>query len=151
MKRDELLSLIYENMSATKRLMHSRMHALVGNCAISRSQMELLFTLRHLHKSRPTSKQLAAHMHMTPGAVSQLLDGLAEQGLVIRTADPADRRAQTLQVSETGLAAIRDIEKRRHELMHQVMQQLTTEELQVLLRVQEKLTEQLAQIDKTTK
>jgi DNA-binding MarR family transcriptional regulator len=150
MKREELLSRLYENMNATKRLMHGRLHALTGDCPISRSQMELLFTLKHMDK-HPSPKQLAAHMHLTPGAISQLIDGLDEQGLIVREINPADRRTQTLHVSTSGLAVIHGIEKRRHEVMHQVMQSLTTEELQVLLRVQEKLAERLSQIDKITK
>lgn len=151
MNREELLSRIYENMNAAKRVMHGRMHALTGNSPISPSQMELLFTLKHLQPEHPSPKALAAHMHLTPGAISQLIEGLAEQGFVTRETNPADRRTQTLKVSAAGLKTIHDITKRRHDIMKHVMQNLTTEELQVLLKVQEKLTEQLSHIDKLTK
>jgi DNA-binding MarR family transcriptional regulator len=151
MNREELFSRIYENMNAAKRVMHGRMHAFTGDFPISRSQMELLFTLKHLPKGQASPKQLATQMHLTPGAISQLTESLVAQDLILREANPDDRRTQVLKLSATGLAAIQEIKNRRHDIMKHVMQSLTTEELQVLLKVQEKLTEQLTQIDKTTK
>ncbi|MGH7237973.1 MAG: MarR family winged helix-turn-helix transcriptional regulator, partial [Candidatus Saccharimonadales bacterium] len=125
------------------RVMHGRMHVFAGECPISLSQMELLFTLKHMQPTSP--KQLGNEMKLTPGAISQLLEGLVERGLVERRHDPTDRRAQTISLSSSGKTQLSDIEKRRGKILQSVLQELTTEELEVLLRVQEKLSTKIAQ------
>ncbi|MGH7239389.1 MAG: MarR family winged helix-turn-helix transcriptional regulator, partial [Candidatus Saccharimonadales bacterium] len=139
----ELINHLYQNMEATKRVMHGRMHVFAGECPISLSQMELLFTLKHMQPTSP--KQLGNEMKLTPGAISQLLEGLVERGLVERRHDPTDRRAQTISLSSSGKTQLSDIEKRRGKILQSVLQELTTEELEVLLRVQEKLSTKIAQ------
>lgn len=146
MNRQDLINQFYENMAATKRLMHSRMHAFVGDCPISRSQMELLFTLKHLQPTSP--KQLGKEMQLSPGAISQLLDGLVEQGLVDRQDDPSDRRAQTISISKIGVEKLREISEKRNKILQGALKELTTEELAILLKVQEKLTSKYTQISK---
>ncbi|MEO6761542.1 MAG: MarR family transcriptional regulator [Candidatus Saccharimonadales bacterium] len=148
MKKDELFERLYDSLNATKRIMHGRTHALAGNCPINRTQMELMFTLKHL---QPTSaKRLATEMHLTPGAISQLIEGLVELKLVSRQTGLADRRTQSLKMSASGLQKMHEIEMRRHDLMKHVMQGMTIEELEVLLRVTEKLNDQFATINKIT-
>lgn len=148
MDRQELLNLIYDNMNAAKRAMHGRMQAFVGECPISRGQMELLFTLHHMQPTSP--KRLGEEMRLSPGAISQQLESLVELGFVERRHDPADRRALTIQISKSGLTKLSEMAKKRNKLMQGVLAELTTEELKVLLSVQQKLTNKFSALNKET-
>ena len=146
-QRDDLISNIFESMNAVKRSMHGRMHAIIGDSPISRSQLELLFSLKQLQPV--TSKKLAASMQLTPGAISQLLDGLYEEGLITRETDSSDRRVQILRVSTKGTSQMRLMEKKRHELFKSILDELTDDELKLLLQVQQKMVSRINTIAKT--
>lgn len=135
--RETLMQQLLENMDAMKRGMAEHFQALMRDCPISRSQLELLFTIRH---TQPVSfKQAAQLLYMTPGAVSQLAEGLEQGGFISRQADENDRRVQYLQVSPTGTRLLQRIEKHRNSLMRTIMHDLSDEELAAWLRVQQKM------------
>jgi DNA-binding MarR family transcriptional regulator len=45
---------------------------------------------------------------VTSGAASQMLDRLVQQGLILRTEDPDDRRVRRITLTEEGLRAVRE-------------------------------------------
>ena len=53
---------------------------------------------------RPDAHQnaLAAAVGVTPRSMTGLIDGLSSTGFVVRTADPADRRAQRVELTARG-------------------------------------------------
>jgi len=63
-----------------------------------------LDALEHLEASGPlTHRQLAARLAITPGAVTMLVDRLAERGWVHRTPHPTDRRAVHVDLTPDAL------------------------------------------------
>ena len=138
--RQDIINSLFDNMSAMKRGMYSHFQTIMKDCPVSRTQLELLFTIKHL---QPISfKQLAKQLYLTPGAVSQLADSLLEDGFITREIDSSDRRIQCLRLAKKGEKVLIDIEKRRKKIMEQVMQDLTTDELIAWSHVQEKLIAQ---------
>jgi len=151
MNRDTLIQALFDNMSAFKRSMQGHLQPSHLACPISRAQLDLLFTI---HQAQPISfKQLAHRLYLTPGAVSQLVEGLESQELVTRHVDERDRRIQCLQVSEGGNAVIREFEQRRRDIMEAISKDLTDTELRIWLRAQEKMIQhfQLEQAETTKK
>jgi len=56
--------------------------------------------LRYLHTlDRPTNKQLAEQMSLSPGRLTRILDGLSRKEFITRTPRPGDRR--TVEVTPT--------------------------------------------------
>ena len=55
--------------------------------------------------------ELARAAEVHPGAMTRLLDRLEAKGLVARSADPSDRRALNIQLTDAGLAIWQDINK----------------------------------------
>jgi DNA-binding MarR family transcriptional regulator len=128
---------LLENMDALKRGMAGHLQVLYRDCPIPRSQLELLFAI-HYHE--PVSfKHLAQQLYLTPGAVSQLAEGLEQQLLITRTSGTDDRRIQCLSVTPKGKQLLQQAEKHRQSVMEAVMHDLTDDELAAWLRVQEKL------------
>ncbi len=139
--RAELIQSIFESMSAVKRSIAARQHFIGMDCPIPHGQLELFFRIYH---EQPISfKQLAQQLHLTPGAISQLVEGLEQHNLVTRRSDPKDRRVQCLEVSPEGVALIKRVENHRQKMMEGVMAGLSDHELEVWLRIQQKLLEQL--------
>ena len=71
--------------------------------------------LRELHGADALApSRMAQRLGMTRGAITKLADRLIAKALVVRKADPADRRAQTLALTDKGrrlvpeLAALAD-------------------------------------------
>jgi len=137
MDRNTLIQTLYENMSTLKRGMHGHFQAASLRVPISRSQLELLFTIR---QAQPvSSKLLSQKLCLTPGAVSQLAEGLELHELITRRADERDRRIQCLEVSPQGTALLQEVETRRRSAMEAIIADLTNEELEIWLRVQQKM------------
>jgi DNA-binding MarR family transcriptional regulator len=137
MDRTALIQTLYENMSTLKRGMHSHFQATPLSAPISRSQLELLFTIR---QAQPvSSKLLAQKLCLTPGAVSQLAESLELHGLISRRPDERDRRIQCLEITAKGAALLQEVDDRRHSAMAALIADLTDEELEVWLRVQQKM------------
>lgn len=80
---------------------------------LSMSQFGVLFHLRRKRSSGVTD--LGDHLGVTSAAASQMLDRLVHQGLILRSADPNDRRVMQIvftdkgsQVLEEGIRARQD-------------------------------------------
>jgi DNA-binding MarR family transcriptional regulator len=138
--RDILIQNLFENMNAMKRGMSSHVQIMNRDCPIPRSQLELLFAIR---QAEPVNfKHLAQQLYLTPGAISQLAEGLEQHDLIGRQVDADDRRIQCLHVSKKGIALLHDVEKRRRDTMEAVIEELSDEELELWLRIQEKMIRQ---------
>lgn len=66
------------------------------------SDYEVLVHLSWAPEGRLRRGQLAARVHLTAGAITQLLHGLERAGLVRSSPDPSDRRAIIAQLSDAG-------------------------------------------------
>nr|WP_183401460.1 MarR family transcriptional regulator [Kaistia hirudinis] len=63
--------------------------------------------LRTLHGRDPMPpSRVAETMRMTRGAITRLAERLIGKGLVVRTADPRDGRAQTLSLTAEGVRLV---------------------------------------------
>lgn len=141
MQRQALIEALFENMQQMHRTGASKFHALIGQRDISLSQMELLVIVKH---QQPISaKAIASSMRLTPGAVTQLVEQLVAKGLLERHEDERDRRITNISLSAGGTAKLRELQERRLRIMRKVVDSLDTEELAVMLRVQEKMLQHM--------
>ena len=137
MQREELIEAIFATMQQMHRTGTVKFHALMGKQDISPTQMELLLSVKHL---QPVSvKDIAAHMRLTPGAVTQLMEGLVTNGYIERRPDLHDRRITNVVLAENGSKKLKELWDRRKAMLRKIMQELDTDELAVMLRVQEKI------------
>ena len=82
-----------------------------------------------------TPSQISRTLAMSAPNLTQLLDRLAERGLVARERSPHDRRAQHIRLTRTG----RTLAKKAHELSlgmeHEALQHLSDAERAMLLEL----------------
>lgn len=68
-------------------------------------------TIKKLATGIASVTDLARAADLNPGAMTRLLDKLEAKGLIERVADPADRRALHIHLTEAGTAIWRDIDQ----------------------------------------
>lgn len=92
-------------------------------------------TLKRLSQGPSSAGELARAAEIHPGAMTRLLDQLEKRGLIRRVADPADRRAQVVDLTEAGQAA-RDVTERIGEQIRlRAMEGLDKTEREELVRL----------------
>ena len=83
MNRTSALGEVLESVVSWSRRLGATAGAPFRGVQLTRSQREALFLIAH--RPMPMSPGLLAHeLRPTPGAVTQLLDGLRQAGLVVR-------------------------------------------------------------------
>ena len=103
---DDALS---EAFWAVARQLRERSQETLAPWDITPAQLRALRTLRR-HGTMRLS-ELSDHLHIAPRSTTEVVDALEPRDLVRRRADPGDRRATLVEVTEHGaeiLAAIRD-------------------------------------------
>ena len=99
---------------------------------------EQFSVLSELHKQEGTSqKQLALTTERDQTTVGKILDKLVKKGLVIRSADPRDRRAFILLTTKEGIQTIQLLEPALDELQQQAFSGLTKKEIKQFIKTLE--------------
>nr|WP_239062152.1 MarR family transcriptional regulator [Streptomyces sp. SID13031] len=92
--------------------------------SLSSAEFDVLFQLRHA--GEPTiARRLALSMGRSPAALSKSLAKLEQRGMVRREANPSDRRAALVAITEAGEAAVDEIFPRRLTLEGEAVASLT--------------------------
>ena len=89
---------------------------------LTESRAHLLWQLQQ--RGPCTQRTLAADMHITPRAITALVDGLAATGFVTREPHPSDRRATLVTFTERGRATAHGLLDSYHRLARQVFADL---------------------------
>lgn len=87
-------------MQFNKAVWHDRMIA-----GYKPSEMKLLIILKHSSKLGSEGmrvSEISKRLRVTSPTVTQLINGLEEKGLVVRSVDPSDRRVVRIQLSPQG-------------------------------------------------
>src|SRR4051812_621167 len=122
-KREQLIRSIFENVGLVKRNIYNHLEVNRHILPLPMSQLELLVTIRH---NQPISfKELARQLCLTPGAISQVVEAVEQEGYVTRENDLKDRRIQSLRISKKGTKLLLDVSKRRQAIMREVLEDLT--------------------------
>lgn len=80
------------------------------------AQLELLSVLAEHPGARPS--ELAQLLHLRPNTVTTILNVLAEQGMITRSAADEDRRAITLNVTTPGTQALNTWQATNAAVLH---------------------------------
>lgn len=116
------------------RLLDSHRTFPFGELNLTRSQLEALFLIAHADKPANPGR-LAEAMGITPGAVTQLMVGLSDAGLVDHHRDPLDGRRRVLVLTASSRARVEAFEQ---ELVCQLEPRfggIDDTELQVLVKL----------------
>lgn len=103
------------------------------------AQCMLLFLVAEHPKSTTTS--IAKGLHITNGAVTQLVDTMIEKDYLSRTTDPNDRRAAHIALTPRASRQLQEIKQENLKRMTEVFAAFTDNELETYIALTKKLTE----------
>jgi DNA-binding MarR family transcriptional regulator len=90
---------------------------------------------------------LARAADLNPGAMTRLLDKLEARGLLVRVADPADRRALHIHLTEPGVAMWRDIDQCGQRVRERALRGMDDDTRTQLTRLLEQVRDNLVSED----
>lgn len=106
---------------------------------LSPSQVGALMHLYHC--SECGVSDIGDHLGITVPAASQLVERLVQQGLLVRTEDPADRRFKQVTLTQHGKAMIEGGIESRQRWLEQLTAALSSEEQATIIYALTMLTE----------
>jgi DNA-binding MarR family transcriptional regulator len=139
MHREDLLTKLAEDVALLRRRMWTCTPANPPPGVPTKAQAGLLFLIAH--EDAPTTKALAERIGTTPSAVTQLIDGLIKERLVIRTEDETDRRKVRLSLSDEGKRRLKEMKKIHLEAITKLSSSLSETELDQLHTLLKKMVE----------
>lgn len=149
MERSELVAELMTRIGSIKRLMHAQRYTCTNGDTINGPQVSVLFAIK---RQGPSSQhELAQHLHMTPGGVSQLIDQLITSQLITREQDAHDRRTYRLSLTEAGVAFTERIAKQHHEVIQQTTADINDTELQQFICILDKIAAALQKNNESEK
>ncbi len=116
-------------MALARRVRRSFAEAL-AEWQVTPSQSRALRVLGHADGMRPSA--LADELHIAPRSATEVVDGLEERGWVQRGADPTDRRATVLTLTEDGRELVAAIDDVRRQASARVLDVLTSDQRRTL-------------------
>jgi len=122
--------------------MWARMEAELTRCGhdLNFSQFITIKTLAH---STTSVTELARAAYLHPGAMTRLLDKLEARGILERVADPNDRRALHIHLTDAGKAIWRDIDQCGQRVREAALQGMDAGEREQLLALLERVRDNL--------
>ena len=129
---DESLQLTATDLRMATFRLARRLRSARAVDAMSDAQLAVLATLR-MH-GRRTITALAERERVTAPSMTSMINGLEEQGFVLRTPDAEDRRRVQVDITEAGTEIVAQTIKRRDELLAEMLGELdfTEQELTTL-------------------
>ena len=136
--RSEAITELMAHIGGIKRSLQNHSYSCGDGSSLTSGQLSLLFAIKHSHG--PISAQdLANRLALTPGAVSQVIDGLIDSGYLNRVPRADSRRTLDLSLTQIGATKVTAIERKRHTIIEQATEELTDAELQTFTSIMQKI------------
>ncbi len=141
MERTKLLELLVDKLQTFMRYSRPSKEKLLAECELNHAQMHFLLMV-HLHKA-VTMSELATRTNTTMGAVTQLVDGLIEKGLLERLRDEKDKRVVAIKFSAAGEKKFEALKKQHMAYLSQLFDVLSDDEIQAMTVILDKLVKKV--------
>jgi DNA-binding MarR family transcriptional regulator len=93
---------------------------------LSTAQLGALFQIHH--RGRAGVTDLGDKLGVTSSAASQMLERLVQQGLILRSEDPSDRRVKQITLTDKGLQVLRQSARARESWLSDLAGSLSDSE-----------------------
>ncbi|GAA1765333.1 MULTISPECIES: MarR family winged helix-turn-helix transcriptional regulator [Streptomonospora] len=139
MARNKLAEEAWEELARAQIALMRRFQDDFRGTGITMREYDVLFTLSRCPEGS-RMRDLSEHVLLTQPSISRLVERMAEDGLVTRGCDPADRRGTVVGLTERGRAVLNRTGRRHAAAIEQyVGGALSSEELRTLRDIAGKL------------
>ena len=128
---------LMEQFRAIAHASHNRTNARMSAAGLSLPRFRVLEALASGGRLR--MNELSTALGVVPRTVTTIIDALENDRMVARLADPADRRATLVQITEEGLSQLRRLRALRDAAAAELFEVLTPAEKQQLARLLRRL------------
>ena len=135
--RNQTIQDLFATAAVVQRLMRICLTRDFDEIGVAPSQLQLLQLIEQ--RQSASLKTLASDMHLTPGAITQLVEGLVRAGYVTRTESSEDRRISVVALTPAGSQTCKLLEGKKQALLAKVVADMDDNELKVFLKVQQKM------------
>ena len=142
--RKELLQSILEKFGTVTRIIHSNQCVRFGEYTLSQLQIRTLFNVAK-NQDSVAVKDLVKILGVTPGAVTQLVDGLVSMDLVRREEDTNDRRVSRIALTQHAEDKLDNLKQEYLASASQVFDTLNNDEITQLIMLLDKVNTSKAQ------
>lgn len=134
---EELIKLFYYILKRMKKEWSSQIQG------INHTQYLILKCLSHLGPQKAV--QLAEVTQITPGAITSATDKLVAEEYAERKGDKEDRRVVYLEITDKGKELVESLTQAQNNVTKKFFQGLPDEDIQHLIRIYNKISENLEQ------
>ena len=132
-------------------LMHYSMRRFLRHARELGLSMSHLGAIFHTHRAGGRGvTEIGEHLGVSSAAASQMLDRMVQQGLVIRSEDPKDRRVKRIELTEKGERILEECIRARQSWLNDVAQGFNEDEKEAIASALKLLTERVTQLSETT-
>ena len=104
---------ITETLLSVIRLMRKQVDAAMSAQGLSLAREKLLTAIAHEGTCRPA--ELAIALQQSPRTITDAIDAMDRDGLLLRKRHPTDRRSQLLELTDAGKQALQQVRKPKQE------------------------------------
>jgi DNA-binding MarR family transcriptional regulator len=134
---DPLVATLQRWMAVIMQRSMSDFMAYARDSGLSMAQLGALFQIHRRGSSGVTD--LGEHLGVTSSAASQMLERLVQQGLMLRSEDPSDRRVKQIVLTEKGTQVLQESIRARQSWLSDLAQTLSDSERDQVIVVLELL------------
>jgi DNA-binding MarR family transcriptional regulator len=113
---------------------------------LSMSQIHALFQIQ---RRGSNVSDIGDELGVTNAAASQLIERLVQEGTIVRSEDPHDRRVKQLVLTEKGLQILKETAQSRQAWLSELNDLLSPAEQEQVIAVLRLLIEKINQLDQT--
>src|SRR6266568_9345101 len=124
---------LMEQFRAIAHATHNRTNARLSAAGLSLPRFRVLNTLHSAGRIR--MNELSAALGVVPRTVTTIVDALEKERMVVRLADPGDRRATLLEITQEGLSQLRRFRALHDSAAAELFDVLTAAEKHQLARL----------------
>jgi MarR family transcriptional regulator for hemolysin len=129
-------------------VMHNSMRNLSRYARERGFSMSQLIALNHINRKGPCGvTDFGEEMGISSPAASQMIDRLAQQGLIARTEDPSDRRSKLVDLTTEAHKILEESLQARQGWLADLEAALTADEQALAVQVLDLLTEKARQLE----
>ena len=104
------------------RLMRKQVDSAMSAQGLSLAREKLLTAIEHEGTCRPA--ELALVLQQSPRTITDAIDAMDRDGLLVRKRHPTDRRSQLLELTEAGQRALRQVRLPKQEAIDRLFADL---------------------------
>jgi len=139
--REEQVKNFFEEIAKLQRLIFSRKDAFLTKHKLSRPQMVVMYFLSE--GGSKSIKDIAEIMNISSSAATQMIEGLVRNGFLERVVHPTDRRSVQISISKVGKKKFDEFKIQMLRQMQNLLATLTDAEIDLLMKIPEKIRQQL--------